>query len=74
MGQADTIDFTMKSVLGDNIFDTTIDTCFLATTLAVTDNAASMSGKQATIYTVDPNEVGTHTVDFVGTFGVGIHN
>ena len=64
MGESSIIDFTVESSLGPFIFFGNDDECTRVNDLNENDLTIVTSNTRATIYTVDPNEVGTHNTDF----------
>ena len=60
-------------MVGESIFSTDVDPCFLADTISVVENddTFSLSGFSSQIVTTDGNLVGPHTIDLEAVIETG---
>ena len=73
MGTSQSIDFTIVSLVGEDIFSKHVDTCQLADTIGMVakDESFHLSGLSASILTKDGDLAGPHTIDLEVSVGSG---
>ena len=73
MGTSQSIDFTIVSLVGEDIFSIDVDPCYLADTIGMVakDESFHLSGLSASILTKDGDLAGPHTIDLEVSVGSG---